>query len=188
MQRVSHGRSQGEELQTPSWTSSQSSPCPHCGMCYGVPKQTWKREYFFFFWLKGVLVDSLTSSYMFCTGEWKVMQIPPETLVPVLNLQHMRANATWQLRFSWSLQCFHGEENPETVSAAGTELRWVPLSLAATFFTLCCNMKREFALPFDVYLNFTCVHNSQEKMTNWENICFHKSQETVAAGSQTNTV
>lgn len=23
----------------------------------------------FFFWLKGVLVDSLTSSYMFCTGE-----------------------------------------------------------------------------------------------------------------------
>lgn len=52
-------------------------------------------------------------------------------------------------------------------------------------FLLCAAMQREFVLPSDVYLNFTCVHNSQEKVTNWENICFHKSQETVAADSQT---
>lgn len=32
----------------------------------------------FSFWLKGVFIDSLTS-YTFCKGEWKVMQIPPET-------------------------------------------------------------------------------------------------------------
>lgn len=139
------------------------------------------------FWFKWVLVDSLTS-YTFGTGEWKVIQMPPETFMPELNLQHMRANAIWKLRFSLSLQYFCDEENIEMVSATQTELHRVPLSLAATFFTLCCNVKREFALPSDVYLIFTCVHNSQEKMTYWENICFHKSQEAVAADSQTNTV
>lgn len=110
----------------------------------------------FSFWLNGVLVDSLTS-YMFCTGKWKVKQIPPETFMPELNLQHVKANAIWQLRFILSLQDFCGEVNTGMASAAGTELHWVPLSLAATFFTLCCNTQREFFLPSDVYLNFTCV-------------------------------
>lgn len=50
------------------------------------------------------------------------MQIPLETFMPELNLQHLRANATWQLRLNLSLQYFCGEESIEMVTAAGTEL------------------------------------------------------------------
>lgn len=162
------GRSWGEELWTPSLPSSQSSSCSHYGMCYGVPKQTWKCQgsaFLFGFW-KGVLVDSLTS-YTFCTGKWKEIQIPPETFMPELNLQHMRANASWQLRFSSSLQNLCGELRWSVLQELScTEFLWV----WQLHFLLCAAACKENLLCFLMFILILHVFTTHRRKWQIEKI------------------